>query len=381
MSVRVIETRVLTVLVAAALLPPAVRAQPAPLRLAPQPALVIGSEDRGPTYQLDRVFGAVRLPDATIVVGNSATQELRFYDTQGTYLRSAGRKGAGPGEFGDYVAVRPFLLGPAAIIADDEPGARVNRYDFAGKTLPQLTLVSNPAAVQSLLTATSGETIIARVTQNSRLQGQHGQRIRTMYRYGAYDALGKQRAFLFEAPTRERIVNATPTGTHFPFLPFSSEPVVAAAPNRLYAIRQGAPEIEVWSLTGQRTGTITWPATRTKVRDIWTRWRQVELDGMTRQMDKLRYTTFWNDQLPLPEYVPVAEALFVDGAGRLWVQRTRLPWDTATVFDLLDAAGKYLGRVSMPPRFTVFQIGTDWVLGRARDENDVEQVQLYRLTK
>jgi hypothetical protein len=380
MALRVIDTRVLTVL-AAALVPAVVHTQAAPLRLAPQPTLTIGSEDRGPNYQLDRVYGALRLSDGTIVVGNSATQELRFYDTRGTYLRSAGRKGAGPGEFGDYAAVRPLLLGSSAIIADDEAGARVNRYDVAGKTLPQIMLVSNPAAVQSLLTATSGETIIARVTQNSRLQGQHGQRIRTMYRYGAYDALGKQRAFLFEAPSRERIVNATPTGTHFPFLPFSSEPVVAAAPNRLYAIRAGAPEIEVWSLTGQRTGMITWPATRTKVREIWSRWRQAELDGMTRQMDKLRYTTFWNDQLPLPEYVPVAEALFVDGAGRIWVQRTRLPWDTVTAFDLLDAAGTYLGRVTMPPKFTVFQIGTDWVLGRARDENDVEQVQLYRLTR
>jgi hypothetical protein len=355
-------------------------AQPAPFRLSAQPTLTIGAEDLGPQYQLDRVYGAVRLGDGTIVVGNSATSELRFYDAKGTYVRSAGRKGGGPGEFGGNL-VMPMLLGGSSIIAGDEAGARINRYDLAGKTLPQIKLVSNPAAVQSVLTATSGRTIIARVTQNAVLQGAHGQRIRTSYRYGAYDSLGAQRAFLFEAPTRERMVNTTPSGTHFPFIPFSSEPVVAAAPGVLYALRNGEPEIEVWSLTGQRTGIISWPAARTKVRDIWTRWRQAELDAMTRQMDKLRYTDFYSDKLPLPEFVPVAEALFVDAAGRLWVQRTRLPWDTLTAFDVLDAAGKYVGRVTMPPKFTVFQIGTDWVLGRARDENDVEQVQLYRLTK
>ena len=78
-------------------------------------------------------------------------------------------------------------------------------------------------------------------------------------------------------------------------------------------------------------------------------------------------------------YVPVAEAMHVDPAGRLWIVRTPLPWDAARRCDVLDAAGRFLGSVTLPPRFTLFQVGTDFILGRARDADDVEQVQVYRL--
>jgi hypothetical protein len=35
----------------------------------------------------------------------------------------------------------------------------------------------------------------------------------------------------------------------------------------------------------------------------------------------------------------------------------------------------------MPERFLVFAIGSDWVIGRWRDELDVEHVRLYELHK
>ena len=38
-----------------------------------------------------------------------------------------------------------------------------------------------------------------------------------------------------------------------------------------------------------------------------------------------------------------------------------------------------LGEVETPPEFQVFQIGSDFVLGRWTDDLDVEQVQLYKL--
>jgi hypothetical protein len=150
--------------------------------------------------------------------------------------------------------------------------------------------------------------------------------------------------------------------------------------DKVYLIRGGAPEVEVWSLAGKRIGTITWKAQQTAVRDVWARWRQAELDAETRQTSKLFYEDFFSDRLPLPEYVPVAEAMHVDPAGRLWIVRTRLPWEPSRRCDVLDAAGRFLGSVVLPPNFSLFQVGTDFVLGRARDADDVEQVQLYRLT-
>jgi hypothetical protein len=351
----------------------------APFRVSALPFLSIGAEDKGPAYQLDRVFGAVRLPDGRIAIGNTSTSELRLYDAGGRFLASASRRGAGPGEFDATESIVPRVFG-ASLLANDLSHARVNRYDFAGKVMPQITLKSIPGAVQSIIQATAGSSLVASVTASPILQGAAGQRLVTRYRYAVYDSTGMQRAALFELPSRERIVHTFNGSTRFPYIPFSPAPIVAASADKVYLIRGSAPVIEVWSLAGKRTGTITWKAQQTAVRDVWARWRQAELDAETRQTSKLFYEDFFSDRLPRPEYVPVAEAMHVDPAGRLWIVRERLRWEPARRCDVLDAAGRFLGSVVLPPNFSLFQVGADFVLGRARDADDVEQVQLYRLT-
>ncbi len=69
--------------------------------LAPEPDVSIGVLEGDPPYQLFRVTGAVRLGDGTIVVTNVGTQELRYFDSTGAFLRSAGGRGKGPGEFSE----------------------------------------------------------------------------------------------------------------------------------------------------------------------------------------------------------------------------------------------------------------------------------------
>ncbi|MEI6741183.1 MAG: hypothetical protein WCK74_12810 [Gemmatimonadaceae bacterium] len=358
-----------------------VRAQAAAaFRLSAAPTLAVGSEDKGPAYQLDRVYGAMRLPDGSIAVGNSATGELRLFDNSGRFLVSASRSGGGPGEFDAGEAIFPRVFGKT-LLAGDPNHARVNRYQFSGKVLPQIVLVSSPPAVRSFLEAAVGAQLLARVTASPILQGAPGQRIVTRYRYGLYDSTGRQRSVLFELPTQERIVHAWQGSLRFPFLPFSPEPIVAASADKVYLIRSGAPEVEVWSPAAERIGTLTWKAQRMRVRDIWARWRQAELAGITKPNDRMRYEDFLSNSLPLPEYVPVAEAMQVDPAGRLWIVRRGMPWERSRLCDVLDSAGHFLGSVTLPPNFTLFQVGLDFILGRARDENDVEQVQLYRLTR
>lgn len=43
--------------------------------------------------------------------------------------------------------------------------------------------------------------------------------------------------------------------------------------------------------------------------------------------------------------------------------------------------GRLLGTLRLPRNFEVFEIGADYVLGLARDDNDVETVELYRLER
>lgn len=353
-------------------------AQTAPFQLSATPILTIGAEDKGPNYQLDRVYGAARLPDGGIAIGNSATGELRLYDAKGTFIKSASRFGAGPGEFDQIVSIVPKRAG-TMLLAMDIMHARVNRYALDGTKLPQVQFTSSPPAVQSSLDAVAGARLIARVTANARLQGAPGQHISNQYRYAVYDSTGQQQAFLFELPTAERIVHELNGRTRYPFIPFSPAPQITALGDRVYLIRGADAAIEVWSTAAKQIGTFTWNADRTRVRDIWPRWRQGELDGITRPEDKQFYTDYYGEKLPLPEYVPVAAALHVDPIGRLWVVRTKMPWEDRHRVDVLDATGRFLGQLSLPPRFTLFEVGRDWVLGRVRDDDEVEQVVVYRV--
>ena len=49
------------------------------------------------------------------------------------------------------------------------------------------------------------------------------------------------------------------------------------------------------------------------------------------------------------------------------------------MWDILDPEGRWLGTIQTPTRLTIFEIGSDYVLGRYRDELDIEKVRLHTL--
>ena len=63
------------------------------------PFFTVGGPDAGPDRELNRVSGAVRLPDGRVVVANGKPLELRVYGPKGALLSRIGRNGQGPGEF------------------------------------------------------------------------------------------------------------------------------------------------------------------------------------------------------------------------------------------------------------------------------------------
>ncbi len=88
------------------------------------------------------------------------------------------------------------------------------------------------------------------------------------------------------------------------------------------------------------------------------------------------------DGMPVPETMPVFEAMMVDAEGNLWVRDYRCPGDDRlprwTVF---DADGRMLGQVITPAGFSIYEIGSDYILGRERDEWDAQHVRVYELHK
>lgn len=68
-------------------------------RLEAKPLLPIGgAEGTGPTEFAD-VAGVARLANGNIFVADAATNQLRLFDSKGTFVLRVGRMGMGPGEF------------------------------------------------------------------------------------------------------------------------------------------------------------------------------------------------------------------------------------------------------------------------------------------
>ena len=63
------------------------------------PFLTIGTFEGDTLYQLYQVSGAIRLPDGRFAVSDNGSFQLRIFGPDGTFQRSWGREGEGPGEF------------------------------------------------------------------------------------------------------------------------------------------------------------------------------------------------------------------------------------------------------------------------------------------
>jgi len=56
-----------------------------------------------------------------------------------------------------------------------------------------------------------------------------------------------------------------------------------------------------------------------------------------------------------------------------------LPWENVPTWDILDPEGRWLGTIQTPTGLTIFEIGSDYVLGRYRDELDLQKIRLHTL--
>lgn len=72
-------------------------------------------------------------------------------------------------------------------------------------------------------------------------------------------------------------------------------------------------------------------------------------------------------------------ALAFDDAGRLWV-RTHRGRLEATVFDLFDSGGRYVGEVRVPMRVSTYAVHGGLMAGVVVDEDDVPYLQLWKVS-
>jgi len=348
-------------------------------RLSGEPVLQVGMAEGPPEYQFVRIEGLLRLPDGRIVVADGGSWEIRFFDSQGTFLTASGRRGDAPGE---YRQITGLGYGP---------GDSVWVYDFGTRRFTVLTGSGELARTMNLGGALSAVGAVGRLSNGSFIVREHwssGSRTgtvksglsRDLAAVAAVSSDGATIDTIGLYPGREvyigsedgRAVMSTPLLAH--------STSVALLGDRIYVADQERFEIGVYSSAGvlERLVRLLNIDLRVTQRDIEEAVAERLADEPPERHAMMRSHL---EAMDVPETRPAYGRLLVDSEGDLWVsEHTSFPAEPI-VWRVFDPQGRLLGSVRVPARFHLHQVGDDWAAGVWRDDLGVEYVRLYGVEK
>ena len=333
--------------------------------LSDEPEIEIGVEAGDQEYMLSGVRAAVQLADGRIVLASADSFQLRFYDASGRHLQSVGRQGQGPGEF-EY-------LWKVVRCVEDEIWAQVlpyalDRFDldggYLGSIRPTLPTGGPPYGVPACNRA--GQLMV---------YGWEGRRDRDFFRMRTSAALFSREleveADFGEVPGSER----WKSGPH----PYGKQTALALSDDRAYIGTADEHEILEYTLGGTLVRRIRWQGDDLRLDSAeidrfkdWAPAAEGEERGVRGDDIKI---------LEFPERMPAYTDILLDPAGNLWVRGFAPPGVRRETWTVLSPDGVWLGSMSVNERFTVTEVGADYVLGVYRDELDTEFVRRYRLNR
>lgn len=355
-----------------------------------QPTWQLGSapvtriEDNGtdPTI-FQRIAGATRLPNGSILVAESRASELRLFAANGTFERLVARKGSGPNEL---PAVRWIArAGNAVFVATN--GVQIVRYDVHTLKETERTGTAGPTNLSrpytmGLLgngnpfgTRASFRAMDEPVTEVWR--GTTAPRVASTPNGSMDRELGERlgsSSLMLESST-------APMGFRGGEFAYGHHFLTAPATNLLWFGDSGTPWIgRMDSRTGRMDSTQLALAARPWDDDTIDRLRQriqSEIpDAGDREMPLAQLDRKWR-----PAVRPYYRALYADINDGAWVELFREDARTQPTFLVLDSAGRTVARLNAPTALRVLEIGADYVLGSEKDADDVESVVLYRLQR
>ncbi len=354
-------------------------------RLSERPILNIGEIESPPEYQLYRVFDAVRLDDGRIVVANSGTNELRLYDSSGSYLGSAGREGGGPGEFEGLRSLA--TTAGDSLLTYDWRQRRISIFDSKGafgRSFTPEPLAGTAAFADQIEPLADGSLLIK--AQNFASGGVMDGLRRDTLSLLLCNREGALLDTLMTFPGAERLFETNTSGDNVMVMVrgrlWSPEPQLAAHSDGYFFGSGKSFEVGYYSAVSglQRLFRLQQPELLVTDEDI-ERYKQEEMEEIDDENERRRFEEGLAD-MPFTQTFPAYEALLADSEGNLWVEEHRRPGlKEQSTWLVFDGEGALLGTVETPYRFRPLQIGADFVLGRWLDDFDIEHVQMYELIK
>ena len=347
------------------------------------PLLSIGALEAEDPYLLHQVRDATRLSDGRIVVANRGSQELRVFGTSGVHLDTWGGEGEGPGEFNSLVAVAGWQ--GDSVIAWYSQRVRLSVFDRDGN-FGRTMIPGDPGDGRDTPAEVSadGTILVSRSGPGGGTIGdgrRRGERL-----YDVANAEGVLTASMEASPGSESYLSTSGNMMRMMTLPFfrSAHTAVWAgrfvvAPNDGYEIRAFGPNGAL-DLVVRREHALVVPTPAHL--DAYIE-RQVTARPPGEQAERRRSLREQLADVPMPETFPAFDQILADALGNLWIQEYDLPGQERPdpLWTVFDEEGRVLGFVETPSGLRIYEIGDDYILGRATDDLGVEYVQMWSLER
>jgi hypothetical protein len=355
--------------------------------------LRIGSIAGELAYQFGQIgLIAIDSRDRIFVLDVQA-REVRVFSPEGTYEQTIGQPGSGPGELGAQLGA--LYMGPGdTLLIPDLGNQRVNRYAPDGTSLGSFPLRIEDGIPMSIVATRTG--VIAEQVRPLSLPDRpaadsldfiirlatDGSVLDTLMRFppGAALVVGSQGA-------QRTVFAAEPVWT------LSDDMELFFGITNEYRISVFDPEGNLWRIVTkpvepapvtERDKEMMWEVIEQQIRDA------VPPAAFMEFMQQARQT------IGFAEYFPDFVSMSIGPNGSIWVQHLRPPAEVTEEelesydmtqdigsrdWDVFDPRGRYLGVVTMPPRFTPRLIRGGSIYGVWRDDLDVQYVMRLRIVE
>ncbi|MEE8571888.1 MAG: hypothetical protein V3T20_01365, partial [Gemmatimonadota bacterium] len=368
-------------------------------RITSEPLLDIGILEGDPGYELHRPRAALRLDDGRIVVSNTGTYQIRFYDEDGRHLRDAGGEGGGPGEFRRISWVG--RLEEDSIAVYDQTQRRLSVFSSVGQLVRDVPLRVSGRYYPMIGGRLGDGSLVGEVRIRPRgpdlLEG-IGRDSLVLLRFDPagelIDTVGLFPNRVFDVQNRAIGARTIRGPADVAFSPRAvwavGEDVVVIGSSDTYELRVLGREGDLRKIV--RKAHVPVPITeedRNGLVDIWLEIHAGRLDN-----PEVQYFIKTLEDSPLPEAFPAFDPMEMDERGRriglpllldregnLWVAQYRRPAEATPLWDIFDPNGYFLGTVTLPEGFLLTDAGADYVLGVWTDELDVARVRMFGLEK
>jgi len=354
-------------------------AQTPPLWRLATPDFEVGGYAADSASELAELGGVTILPNGNVVIGDRVAPFLKVFDPSGTHIRDLGQSGQGPGEY-QYVYEMDWCAHEELSVFDVD--RRVHRYT-GDMTFVSTELVS--------LDAIGGGVAYMRDCNPNGYQVVTGWGdIQAQFKEGLYDATapvvllkGEDVVRHFgECLSSQRLGAVRPdgapagSGPH----PFGRATVVALGSEEVYMGDGRDYEIEVYDLSGNPLPSIRWTGPSLRYdRDLVDEFsEQAVSQAPEGSRPRLRR---WYAQLPELDQFPAYDRIVVSDTDEVWVRQFVRPDAIGEEWMVFGASHELKGKLTMPPRTTLWEVRGDRVVYSVLDGLDVPIVRISRIER